>query len=268
MRRFVGLVDGEPADGLPLTDSTVLRGDGVFEAIRAYGGRCFRLDDHLDRLERSAASLRLPVPERALLAGWVEQAGRLAGDCIVRVVLTRGSAAPGTPGEPHCVVLTHPVPVAPSTLSLLPLKAPWHPGGRAWELAGAKTVSYAPNLAASRLAAEKGHDDALLLSDEEVVLEGPTFSVGWVRRGTVSAPPLMLGVLDSITRRVVSELADVEDEVMTVDGLAAVDEVFAMSTVKEVVPVTVVGELLIEPGPLTNELAQRLRRAATGESAH
>jgi branched-subunit amino acid aminotransferase/4-amino-4-deoxychorismate lyase len=254
----VVLVDGEASGAVPATDSSVLRGDGCFEAVRAYRGRLFRLDDHLARLERSAGALEMPVPDRSQIGDWMRQAAGAGGDCVVRVVLTRGPAVPGVDGTGRCIVVAHPPPPRASEVSLWPVHAPWHPAGRSWDLAGAKTISYAPNLAATRTARRHGADDALLISDAELVLEGPTFSVGWCRGGGVFTPPLRLGVLDSITRRVVLELwPGVEEAETTLEALQQADEVFVMSTLREVTPVTALARTPMVEGPITRELVQR-----------
>lgn len=252
------LVDGRAEGTISATDSSVLRGDGCFEAIRSYGGRLFRVEEHLARLERSAAALGIAAPSRTTLLEWLETAVADRTDCIVRVVLTRGSAVPGpaTPGT--CVVVAHPVPDRSPTVRLWPIPAPWHPAGRPWELAGVKTISYAPHLAASRRAVAEGASDALLVSDSGVVLEGPTFSVGWVADGRTLTPSLRLGILDSITRRAVAELVpDLEETEAALEELLVADEVFAMSTVKEVVPVTMVGKRRLGVGNVTRDLVQR-----------
>lgn len=255
---IVTLVDGEPVGAIAVTDSSVLRGDGCFEAVRSYRGRLFRAADHLDRLERSAAALQLTPPDRRLILGWMERVVPDRGDRIVRVVLTRGGAVPGAPPDERCVVLSHPLPGKDPEITLWPVTAPWHPAGREWELAGVKTISYAPNLSATRRAVSRGAHDALLISDGGLVLEGPTYSIGWCRDGRLFTPALRLGILDSITTRVVSELRpDIEEAEADLAELEAADEVFAMSTVKEVVPVVGVGEAVFAPGPVTRELAQR-----------
>lgn len=260
MRAHVVLVDGEPDGSVPATDSSILRGDGCFEAIRCYGGRLFRAEDHLDRLERSASALGLTVPDRQDLRAWMAKSVEGRGDCVVRVVLTRGSAVPGIRPRGMCIVVSHPLPEPVGEVRLWPVTAPWHPAGRTWELAGVKTTSYAPNLAASRRAVEMGATDALLISDEGLVLEGPTFSVGWVSGGRVVTPALSLGILDSITRRVLAEIhPDVEEVEAVLEEVLAADEVFVMSTIKEVAPVMAVGERSFAAGRTTAELAQRFR---------
>lgn len=256
MSEWPALVDGEARDQIEVTDASVLRGDGCFEAVRSYGGALFRLDDHLDRLERSAAALELRVPDRSLLRDWSSRVAR--GDCIVRIVLTRGAAVPGADAGERCVVLAHPIPESQPEVRLWPVRAPWHPAGRAWELSGVKTISYAPNLAAGRRARAEGADDALLVTEEGVVLEGPTFSVGWWKGERAFTPSLDLGILDSITRRVVKGLVpEIEEVAASLAELEAADEVFAMSTVKEVLPVVAVGAHGFASGSRTRDLAQR-----------
>jgi len=252
------LVDGERTAGVPATDSSVLRGDGCFEAIRAYAGKPFRADAHLDRLERSAAALDLPVPDRSLIASWIREVAEEGGDCLVRVVVTRGPAVPGVEGSGRCIVMAHDLPPRRTETTLWPVVAPWHSAGTWWSLTGAKTISYAPNLAAGREAQKHGADDALLVSVGGVVLEGPTFSVGWCRDGRVFTPGLDLGILDSITRRVILEIRpDIAEVTETLDRVLEADEVFVMSTTQEILPVVGVGDRRFPPGPITAEIAQR-----------
>lgn len=262
---YVCLVDGVAIDTIPVSDSAVIRGDGVFEAIRSYDGHLFRASDHLDRMEQGASRLGLTLPDRDAITDWMARASQGLRDCVVRVIITRGSAIPGVEGEPRCVVIAHPVPDSPLAFRLYPMPAPWHAAGRPWLLAGVKATSYAPNMASTRQARMEGYDDALLLADDGTVLEMPTASIGWVRNGQVFTPALDLGILESITRRVTIEVSDGVKEVH--ESLAAVqeaDEVFVMSTVKEISPVVAVGEATFEPGPVTAELAQRFGAAVAG----
>lgn len=261
------LLDGQPAERISLGDSSVLRGDGCFEAVRSYEGRLFALGWHIDRLERSSAALDIPMPDRQALQAWCSKMAE-RGDGVVRVVLTRGAAIPGDASGPHCVVMFQELPPFSPSVRLSPVAAPWHPAGEWSELAGAKTLSYAPNLAAQRAAKTAGFDDALLVSTGEMVLECPTASVAWVIDGIIETPSLDLYILDSITRRTMFGLAEGRWPVL--EGrfdrsrLKAADEMMVMSTVKEITPVTEVGPTRFEPGPVTAELARLFRSAVAG----
>jgi branched-subunit amino acid aminotransferase/4-amino-4-deoxychorismate lyase len=261
------LVDGVESPTIPATDSSVLRGDGCFESIRSYDGVLFALDWHLDRMDRSADMLGLEVPDRPLLEEWCRKAGAI-GDGVVRVMLTRGDAVPGGSTKERCIVMHIGVGQRPDTMTLWLVMAPWHPAGRDYELAGAKTLSYAPNAAATRAAQQLGYDDALLVSDAGVLLEGPTFSVGWVVDGVVETPPLELHILDSITRRVVVEAArrvgvEVVERITESDRLDAADEVMVWSTVREVTPVVAVGERNFGSGGVAARLQAEFRALVT-----
>lgn len=254
------LINGFPSDGrIPVTDSGVLRGDGCFEVLRAYRGRPFALEEHLDRLARSARALDIPLPERSLLSAWIEKTASEVGDGAVRVVVTRGSSVPGLSEPPNVIVFGHPWDRGTDPGRLLPVVAPWHAAGIDWDLAGAKVTSYAPNMSATRRAVAEGFEDALLVAPDGIVLEGPTFSVGWVLDGRLETPGLSLGILDSITRRIVIQIADeigmeVEEGRWDLSRLDAASEVCAWSTIREVQPVVAVGERLWEPGPVTERL--------------
>jgi branched-chain amino acid aminotransferase len=257
------LIDGvavAPEDAaVSIFDIGLQRGYGCFEALRSYGGRPFRMDAHLERLEVSADKLRIDLPDRATLGEWVQDRAGQAGDCVVRVLVTGGISLlnPGT--ESRILVIAEPVPRVPDTLRVLPLPAPWHSDRTDWSLTGAKTLSYAPNVAASLAARAQGYDDALLVGADEVVLEGPTYSIGWVRDGLVETPSLDVGILASITRAAVIEVAEQLDVRVTqrafrLGRLIEADEAFVMSTVKQVLPIVAVGEQPLEAGPITSRL--------------
>jgi branched-subunit amino acid aminotransferase/4-amino-4-deoxychorismate lyase len=260
------LIDGEISDGkIEVTDSSVLRGDACFEVIRSYRGQPFAVEAHLDRLAASASALRIELPERSRLVDWIEQTSRSLGDGAVRVVVTRGSTIPGLDDPSRVIVFGHTWDPDDSPARLMPVVAPWHAAGVAWELAGAKITSYGPNLAAGRKAQEKGFDDALLHTVDGTILEGPTFSVGWVVDGVVETPTLALGILDSITRRVVLEAAaelgiDVVEGRFTLSRLDDATEMSAWSTIREVQPVVQVGARSLAPGPITEHLGEALRQ--------
>lgn len=266
-------VNGVAGDGrLPVTDSSVLRGDGCFEVMRSYDGLPFALEDHLDRLEASAARLEIPLPQRADITSWVMHAAAERPWGAVRVVLTRGSALPEDDSGPTVIVFAHgwesPGPVA----RLAPVEAPWHGAGAAWDLAGAKVLSYAANLSATRSARREGFDDAVLVSSDGILLEGPTFSIAWVCGGVLETPSLRLGILDSITRRHVIGLAgsasiEVVEGEWPRDRLEAAQEVMALSTLREVQPVIAVGAQRYERGAITGMLARSFAQLVGASSS-
>ncbi len=124
---------------------------------------------------------------------------------------------------------------------------------------GVKALSYAPNEAAHLRARDAGYDDAVLLDLETTVLELPMASIGWVIDRAIETPSLGLGILRSVTRSAVLEIAEslgisVRDGAFPATRLHAADEVFVMSTTKEVVPVVAVGTREYDPGPITARL--------------
>ena len=174
------------------------------------------------------------------------------GDVLLRTLVTRGG---------HRVSLIEAMPAMAPTLALAPITyAPPR------LLDGIKSLSYAANMLASRLAREQGADDALLVSPHGRVLECPTASFFLVRDGEVWTAPLHDHVLDSITRRVVLACAAVREEPVEIDAVAGAQEAFVASSVHEVTGVHRVGEQRYEaPGPRTLELAALVRARIESE---
>src|SRR5436305_6528222 len=204
---------------IPATDEGLLRGDGVFEVIRVYDGRPFALEEHLARLQRSAANLRLPLDLEAVRSDahrLLAQAGAGPAHEALRIVVTRGGRR---------VLLTEPLHELPervrlATITYSPTRV----------LDGVKSLSYAANMLASRLARERGYDEALLVTPHGRVLEAPTSSIFWVKDGAVMTPPLEEHILASITRRIAIERAGAEERSCTLEELLGADEAFLAST--------------------------------------
>jgi branched-subunit amino acid aminotransferase/4-amino-4-deoxychorismate lyase len=244
-----------------VVDEGFLRGDGVFEVIRVYGGKPFALDEHLDRLERSAANLRLgwEVPRATLESEADELLGRRAQseafDGCLRLVLTRGERR---------LLMTEPLPPAPEHVRLgFVTYAPTH------ILDGIKSLSYASNMLAGRLARERGFDEALFATPHGRVLEAPTASLFWVGDdGVLSTPPLEDHILASITRDRLMGLVEARERPVTTDELLLAREAFLASTTREVQPAAAIEEHeLTAPGERTREAAGAIREhiaAATG----
>jgi branched-chain amino acid aminotransferase len=243
---------------IPATDEGLLRGDGVFEVIRVYDGRPFALADHLDRLERSAANLRLDAVPRAELESEIpallEERGGSAFDGMIRLVLTRGG---------HRLVLTEPLPPSPERIRLGVVEyAPTR------VLDGIKSLSYGANMLCTRLARERGFDEALLVTPHGRVLEAPTSSLFWVdAEGTVNTPPLSEHILASITRQRVMEVADVTERPCTMDDLRAASEAFLASTTREAQSIAAIEDLELPDGERTREIAAALRERIEAELA-
>jgi len=270
------MIDGHPVDpqqaAISVFDWGLLRGDGIFEAVRSYGGRLFQLDAHLSRLRRSAALMQLDLPDPSQIARWARAVGEDGQDCSVRILVTRGGSEPDIDSPSRVVVLWEPVADESAAVSVRPTAAPWQSGGIPWELMGAKTLSYAPNMSAWRVARAEGFNDALLVCRDGYVLEGPTFSIGWVVDGIVETPSLDLGILASITRMVTLQEAaglglTVDEGRFTLDRVLGADEVFALSTLKEVKPVDRVGTTTFEAGPITGKLAAAYRARVEAETS-
>jgi len=254
--RELALLDGRiaPADEtvIGVTDDGFIRGDGVFEVIRVYDGRPFALNAHLDRMEGSAANLRLgwDVPRAAIESGareLLEARGGGAFDGCLRVVLTRGGRR---------LLMTEPLPAGPARPRLgFVTYAPTR------VLDGVKSLSYAGNMLCGRLARERGFDEALMVTPHGRVLEAPTSSIFWVGNdGRLATPPLDDHILASITRGLVLELVEAEERPLTQSELLGAREAFLASTTREVQSLAGVEETAwAEPGPRTIEAASAVR---------
>lgn len=266
------MVDGEAVENgevaVPYADQGLQRGDGCFEFVRLYDGVFFALDEHLDRLVRSADMLGLLLPDRDTLRAWFMAAASghdQAAPCGVRILVSR--RGPDT-DLVRCVLGVDELP-GPRLWRMTAIAAPWQPAGAEWELAGAKTLSYAPNMAAARLATKRGFDDAVLVSQAGIVLEAPRAALAWVVGGVLETPSLSLGILDSITRRhVLLAAAEIGVDVMEgefhLDRMLAASEIMGLSSAKEVAPVVQVDNSSYPAGPVTDQLAmafaERVRR--------
>ena len=230
---------------IPATDEGLIRGDGVFEVIRVYDGVPYAMEEHLARLERSGHNLRLPIDAEAVRAEanrLLAHAGAGPDHQCLRVLITRGGRR---------VLLTEPLPQSPECARLMTVT--YSPTRI---LDGIKSLSYAGNMLASRLAREQGFDEALLVTPHGRVLEAPTSSIFWVSGGRILTPPLDDHILASITRALVIEVAGATEQACTLEDLAAADEVFLASTTREVQPVVAVDEhTFAGPGPVTRRTA-------------
>jgi branched-chain amino acid aminotransferase len=234
---------------IPITDEGLTRGDGAFEVIRLYGGRPFALEEHMVRLANSCAGLRLDYDDdavRAEAAALLDAAGPV--EALLRVVLTRGGRR---------IMTVEPLPAQPTvarvaTVTYSPTRV----------LDGLKTLSYAGNMLAGRLARERGFDEALFVTPHGRVLEGPTWSFFWVAGGRLLTPPLEDRILASITRAYVLEESGAEEQPCTIDDITGAEEAFIASTVRVVMPIAAVDDIALPaaPGPVTLDARERMGR--------
>ena len=243
-----GVVDpNEPV--LHADDLALLRGQAAFETLRVYDGRPFRLEAHLARLAASAERIGLPAVESDGLAELAAEAlaASNAPDCVLRVYWTGGRE---TTGLPSALVLVSPLPAdldARRTrgIRLISLQLALDAAMRTespWLLAGVKSTSYAINMAAETEARRRGADDAVFLSREGVVLEGPVTNVWWRVGDRLQTPALELGILAGVTRAEVLQVASrlgygVEEGRYELERMASADEAFTSSSVREIMPV-------------------------------
>jgi len=226
-----------------LKDDGLYRGDGAFEVIRLYEGKPFALVDHLDRLERSTAAIELSFDRGALeseIGALLGEAGPVEGQ--LRLIVTRGGRR---------IAATEPIPPHPETVRLQTVT--YCP---TVILNGVKSLSYAANMQATRIAKGKGADEAVLIRPDGTVLEPPTSSVFWVSaEGELRTPALSDGVLESITRDRMVKALQVEEGSWQVDDLRGASEAFLASTTREIQAVAAVDGRAFDaaPGPRTRE---------------
>jgi branched-chain amino acid aminotransferase len=249
-----GRIAATASSTVGLKDDGIYRGDGAFEVIRLYDGKPFALVDHLDRLQRSAAAIELDFDRAALereIAALLAAAGAVDGQ--LRLIVTRGGRR---------IAATEPIPPHPETVSLLSVT--YCP---TVILNGVKSLSYAANMQATRIAKGKGADEALLIRPDGTVLEPPTSSIFWVSaEGELRTPALDDGVLESITRDRLIKALRVEEGSWHVDDLRGAGEAFLASTTREIQAVSSADGRVFAaaPGPRTRE-AQEAFAATLGQ---
>jgi branched-chain amino acid aminotransferase len=133
-------------------------------------------------------------------------------------------------------------------------------------LDGVKSLSYGANMLCTRLAQERGFDEALLVTPHGRVLEAPTSTLFWLDRdGTLCTPPLDEHILASITRDRLTKLIDVEERACTRDDLFGASEAFLASTIREVQSIGAVEDVAFEEGPRTREASEAFRAHVEAE---
>jgi len=277
------LIDGRPTTAesakVSVFDRGFLYGDSVFETLRTYDGRPFALEQHLNRLARSAARvfIELPVSLAQLgreIASAVVGAGN--AESYVRVSITRGVGEslgldPGLARHPLRVVIVTPLKSPPADVYRDGVTAITHHAARATDgssAAGAKLGNYLPAVLASRALGAAGAAEALLVDGRGAVIEGATSNVFAVLSdGTLVTPPENDGILLGITRETALSVAaqlgiPIRIESLPLGALLGASEVFISSSIRELVPVVRVDSTTIgdgRPGPITQRLLSHFR---------
>ena len=241
-----------------IMDDGLIRGDGAFEMLKLYDGRPFALTDHLDRLEHTTEGIFLEWDRAAFeaeIAALLETNRQNDGE--LRLVLTRGGRRLAIIEPPH--EFAHGVSL--SSVQYQPTIV----------LTGLKTLSYAANMTATRIAKRDGADEALLVGPDGTVMEAPTSTIFWVDgAGNLHTPKLEAGILASITRDRIMRVAPVEESATyQLRDVLDASEAFLASSLREVQGVSSLDGLTYEcPGPVTQRvaglLAERIQAELTG----
>jgi branched-chain amino acid aminotransferase len=261
-------------------DHGFLYGDGVFEGIKAYNGRVFALDEHVDRFFESAQSIQLELPlSRSEMKNAIIETVRRNNlrDAYIRPVASRGKGALGLDPRscPKATVviivdaeIRHPEDIGGASLSQKGIKVittAFRRNGPDVLSPRVKSTNYLNNILAKLQANAVGVQDAIFLNEQGFVCELTGDNLFIVKCSRVMTPPLWFGILDGVTRRVVLQIAremglETVEEPLTLHDLYTSDECFCTATRIEVVPIVWVDGRQIgsgTPGPVTTSITKR-----------
>ena len=273
MKIFIdGKYYGERDAKISVFDHGLLYGDGIFEGIRAYNGRVFKLTEHIDRLFCSAKSILLKVPmvHADIMAAIVETCRRnRIRDGYIRLVVTRGAGTlglnPNRCKNPSVIIIAGKMQLYPPELYQRGMDIVTVPTTRNLHSAlnpAIKSLNYLNNILAKIEANNAGCEEAIMLNAEGFVAECTGDNIFIVKDGHLLTPPLSAGALYGITRQVVMDLAaqsglKVGEPNLTRYDLFNADECFLTGTGAEVVPVVKIDGRVVgtgKPGPVTESL--------------
>jgi len=264
-------------------DHGVLYGDGVFEGIRAYSGRIFRLKQHLDRLYASAKAIWLEIPmSQEAMADLCRECIKVnnLSDAYLRLVITRGfgdlGLDPRKCKKPTIFCIADKIALFPAEVAqrgLTMMTAPTPVNHREGLSPRIKSLNYLAHILAKIEAINAGADEALMLESTGEVAEGVGENIFCVTNHTLRTPPAYSGILRGVTRDAVIELGreagmDVREESLNRYDLFTADEVFLTGTAAEVVGVVKLDGRKIgcgTVGKVTQDLAARFRNLVTRE---
>jgi branched-chain amino acid aminotransferase len=256
-------------------DHGLLYGDGVFEGLRSYGGKVFRLQQHVERLYNSAKAIWLTIPLSPNEMGDAINDTVRANDIddgYIRAVVTRGAGSlgldPNKCANPQVIIIADAIALYPPELyeqgleivSVSVMRT--HPAALNPRI---KSLNYLNNILAKIEGLQAGCIEALMLNHKGEIAECTGDNIFLVRKGTLYTPPIDAGILEGVTRDAVIELAqaagiEVREVPLTKHDVYIADEVFLTGTAAEVIPVVKVDSRTIgsgKPGPMTLDLMQR-----------
>lgn len=269
--KFVDAADAK----ISVFDHGLLYGDGVFEGLRSYSGKVFKLREHIDRLWESAGVIHLEIPmtkEEVMAAVNEAVAINKVPDGYVRLVVTRGAGYlglnPARTKNPQVIIIADTIELYSEELYQNGLKIVTVPTIRNHPAALSpriKSLNYLNNILAKIECVQAGANEALMLNHKGEVAECSGDNVFIVRRGELLTPPIDAGILEGVTRDVVIELAradniTVREMPITRHDVFIAEECFLTGTAAEVVPVAEVDGRTIgsgNPGPMTMKLIER-----------
>jgi branched-chain amino acid aminotransferase len=252
----------------------------VFEGLRSYSGKVFRLEEHLRRLWESALAIRLQIPmQREALAQAIVDtlAANKITDGYIRLVVTRGAGSlgldPNRTSDPQIIIITDHISLYPAELyekglEIVTVSVPRnHPAALSPRI---KSLNYLNNILAKIEGLQAGCSEALMLNIRGEVAECTGDNIFLVRGGQLRTPPVDAGILEGVTRDAVIELAreariEVREMTLTKHDVYVADECFLTGTAAEVIPVVKVDSRVIgrgEPGPITRDLIRRFHQLA------
>lgn len=265
-------------------DHGFLYGDGVFEGMRSYGGKVFRLAQHLERLWASAKAIWLTIPmTQEVMAQAVYDTLAINGirDGYIRLVVTRGAGAlgldPNKCSDPQVVIIADHIQLYPRELyekGLEIITASTIRNHSAALSPRIKSLNYLNNILAKIEGLQAGCVEALMLNAKGEVAECTGDNIFIVRKGTLMTPPIDAGILEGITRDAVIELAQaagvpVQQIPLTRHDLFIADECFLTGTAAEIIPVVKLDSRVIgtgQPGPITRQLMQQFAELTRRET--
>ena len=246
---------------IPVENLAIWRGDGIFEAIAIHNGYLFAIDKHMERFAKSAEKMFFDDIDFTKIKEDLISIASKFDNGYMRVIIGRGTDK----DKSDVYIFYQDLIDFPESFSLQSQKAHWQSGGDfsldEVENIGSKTISYAMNINQTRLAQKSGYTDSLLLNKDGIVLEGPTFCVSWIIDNKIYVPSLDLGILDSITRRTLIDIAkeaglDLKIENIHINDIYNVDTVFALSTAKHGIFVSQIDDQTYTEDPLLEIIRQ------------